>query len=123
MNEEGFKELEKYILKTYGIDSLSEKIKSQITNFITLKRISYRDMLLSLRYFFEEKGGVPQDGIGIIPFVLDEARAFYRREAQDQEKRKQDFLRQQQTFQVIKRVIKSSPNEQIKCNKINIEEL
>lgn len=123
MSEESFKELENYILEKQGVTQLSEKVRSQISIFVTLKKISYKDMLLSLRYFYEEKGGVPMDGIGIIPFVLEEAKAFYKKEAQEQKKREQAFLQQQQTFRTIKRIIKPQLNEQKKSNKINIEEL
>lgn len=123
MSEKTFKELENYILEKHRIAQLSEKIRSQISIFVTLKKISYKDMLLSLRYFYEEKGGVPMDGIGIIPFVIEEAKAFYKKEAQEQEKRERAFLQQQQTFRTIKRIIKPQLNEQKKSNKINIEEL
>lgn len=123
MNEETLKELENYILEKHRIAQLSEKIRSQISIFVTLKKISYKDMLLSLRYFYEEKGGIPMDGIGIVPFVLEEAKAFYKKEAREQGKRERAFLQQQQTFRTIKRIIKPPLNEQKRSNKINIEEL
>ena len=45
MSEETFKELENYILEKHRIAQLSEKIRSQISIFVTLKKISYKDML------------------------------------------------------------------------------
>ena len=62
-------------------------------NFLIIG-ISYADMLLALKYFYEIKKGdinKSQGGIGIIPYVLEEAKEFATLEKIEQDKLIQKF--------------------------------
>lgn len=72
------KKLVDYICELFGYKKPSVKVYQQMTSYYN-KGISYADMLLALRYFYEVKKGdinKAQGGIGIITYVLDEAKNF-----------------------------------------------
>lgn len=73
--------LENYIKKLFGINCISPKIKKQIETFRKDNNYSYTGMYKTLKYFFEIKGNSIEKangGIGIVPFVYDEAYLYWR---------------------------------------------
>ena len=72
------KKLCDYICEIYGYKGPSPKMYQQMTAYYE-RGISYSDMLLALKYFYEVEKGDPnksQQGIGIIPYVLDRAKEY-----------------------------------------------
>ena len=72
--------LQDFIKKLFNIDTLTEKIKRQIKTYHEDKQYTYSGMYKSLVWFYEIKGN-PIDkangGIGIIPYVYEDARIYY----------------------------------------------
>ena len=72
------KELLDYICELFGYKKPSVKVYQQMASYYN-KGVPYSDMLLALKYFYEVKKGditKSQGGIGIIPYILDEAKEF-----------------------------------------------
>lgn len=73
------KELEQYISNLFGYSILPPKVEQQIETYYS-RGYSFSGMLKSLTYFFDLKGNGIQEangGIGIIPYVYDEAKEYY----------------------------------------------
>lgn len=72
-------DLYKYICELYGLTTITQKISKQIKDYHEQYGYKYSGMKLSLKYFYETKGNtVPEDaGIGIIPYVYEEAKREY----------------------------------------------
>lgn len=97
--EKDKEQLENYIKNLFGISSITPKIRKQIDTFHKDKNYSYSGMYKTLRYHFEIKKGSLEKangGIGIIPFVWNDALVYWRAlwEAQQQNKdvEIQDFV-------------------------------
>jgi len=59
---------------------LDYKVKSQLNNFCLKKQYSYKDIYNALYYFYDIKNNSTakaNGGIGIVPYVIDEARAYF----------------------------------------------
>lgn len=89
--EKDREQLELYIKQLFGINCISVKIKKQIDDYKIKKNYSYSGMYKTLKYFFEIRGNPIEKangGIGIIPYVYDEAYKYWRAlwEAQQQNK-------------------------------------
>ena len=87
------KKLSDYICELFGYKKPSVKIYQQMTSYYN-KGISYADMLLALRYFYEVKKGdinKSQGGIGIITYILEEAKEFVTLEKIEKDKLIQKF--------------------------------
>lgn len=82
------KQLVDYICELFNYKKPSVKIYQQMSNYYE-RGVSYSDMLLALKYFYEIKKGdinKSQGGIGIIPYVLEEAKEFVTLEKIEQDK-------------------------------------
>ena len=82
------KQLCDYICELFNYKKPSVRIYQQMTSYYG-QGVSYSDMLLTLKYFYEIKKGdinKSQGGIGIIPYVLEEAREFTTLEKIEQDK-------------------------------------
>lgn len=82
------KKLINYICELFNYKKPSVKVYQQMSSYYE-RGISYSDMLLSLKYFYEIKKGdinKSQGGIGIIPYVLEEAKNFVTLEKIEQDK-------------------------------------
>ena len=82
------KQLCDYVCELFSYKKPSVRIYQQMTSYHD-KGVSYSDMLLALKYFYEIKKGdinKSQGGIGIIPYVLDEAKEFATLEKLEQDK-------------------------------------
>ena len=87
------KQLVDYVCGLFNYKKPSVKIYQQMSNYYE-RGVSYSDMLLALKYFYEIKKGdinKSQGGIGIIPYVLDEAKDFITLEKIEQDKLIQKF--------------------------------
>lgn len=73
-------ELYEYIKVLYGKDYNYILIKKQIENFHK-KGYSYNGMRLSLKWFYEvQKHSIKEsNGVGIIPYIFNEAKEYYYR--------------------------------------------
>lgn len=75
-------DLEDYIKKLFHMTDLSLRIKKQINIFHDNNKYSYSGILRSLIYIYEIKGQSIEKangGIGIVPYVYDDAKAYYKR--------------------------------------------
>lgn len=87
------KELIDYICELFNYKKPSVKVYQQMSSYYEYGT-SYADMLLALKYFYEIKKGdinKSQGGIGIIPYVLEEAKEFATLEKIEQDKLIQKF--------------------------------
>lgn len=72
--------LENYIKVLFNEEEISEKNKRQIDLYITKKNYTYSGILKTLIYFFDIKKNPiskANGGIGIVPYVYEEAKQFY----------------------------------------------
>lgn len=74
--------LEKYIMQLFGSDYVYAKIKRQIKDYVTNHGYTYSGIHKALIYYYEVKGnkfdeGKAQGGIGIVPFVYQNAFNYY----------------------------------------------
>lgn len=75
-----YKELIAYICELYGLDAPTGWILKQIKDFKEQYNFTNKGIKSTLHYFFEiQEGNEPngETGIGIVPFVYDEAKKFY----------------------------------------------
>lgn len=79
-DEKDLGELENYIKELLKINTINAKIRKQIHTFHKEYNYSYSGMKKTLHWFFEIKGNPIEKangGIGIIPYVYDEACQYY----------------------------------------------
>lgn len=75
-----YKDLITYICEIYQIEAPTGWMLKQIKDFKEQFNYTYRGMKTTLHYFYEiQEGNDTSDsmGIGIVPFVYDEAKRFY----------------------------------------------
>jgi len=73
--------LNEYIIKLFKLKATGPRINSQIKKYIEELGFSHLGILNSLKYFFDERGNSidkANGGIGIVPYVYEEANNFYR---------------------------------------------
>jgi hypothetical protein len=73
-------ELNRYICKLFSLKKITPLIDSQINNFVSINGYTLKGIQGTLYYFFElEEREVGEDvkGIGIVPFVYDEAKDYF----------------------------------------------
>jgi hypothetical protein len=73
------RELARYVCVLFKLKAPGPKVYNQMKTFYN-KGISYEEMLKVLKYHFEVKRGKVEkamEGIGIIPYILEEAREYY----------------------------------------------
>ena len=72
--------LDDYIMKLFNYDYVPPRAKKQINQYIQEYNYTYSGILKALVYFYEVKGGdreAAHDGIGIVPFVWQDAYNYY----------------------------------------------
>lgn len=77
-----YQSLEAYIKKLFNKNSVSARIKKQIKDFKAEHNYTYSGMQKTLYWWFELKGNSIEkanEGIGIVPFVYDQACDYYYR--------------------------------------------
>lgn len=75
-----YMELEKYIKKLFNMNVISAKVRKQIKDYRQTYNYSFSGMLKTLKWWYEIKGNTTEkanQGIGIIPFVYDDACKYY----------------------------------------------
>lgn len=112
-------QLENYIKKLMKIEKISPLIKKQIDNFYQEKQYSYKSILFTLKYFYEIKKGdiTKAKGIGIVDYVYEEAKNFYKN-IEEIKKKNQNILINNNS-KIINIEI-NSPKQKIKKKKINL---
>lgn len=73
--------LEDYINELFGTKSISPKVKKQIEDYKVNKNFTYSGMHKTLKYWFEirkEPLEKANGGIGIVPYIYDEAFQYWR---------------------------------------------
>lgn len=78
--EKDYEALERYILKLFHKDRLGALITKQIRDFRKQYNYSYSGIHKTLIWWFEIKGNsteMTNGGIGIVPFVYDDACKYY----------------------------------------------
>lgn len=114
-------DLENKIKELFDLESITPLIDNQITRLVREKRYSYQDIARALYYWrFEQDQNLDNRGIAIVPFIMDEALAFFRNQA----KQKQEQIEAAETFTIgvttikkplrRKRVVKSIDISSIK---------
>ena len=73
------KELERHICSTLNISSLTQIIESQITKFVTQRGLKYDEIARAVSYYVEveETPYEAKYGIGLIPYMVEKANAYY----------------------------------------------
>ena len=80
-------DLEKKIKEIFGIEKITHLMDTQITRYVRDRNWSFKDIAIALIYYYVEKDGDisrGHGGIGIVPYVMDEAQAWFRAEARRQ---------------------------------------
>jgi hypothetical protein len=74
------KELEDKIKEIFGIETISLLISKQITTYVTEHKYTYLEIGRALFYFYEIQGNDTgkSKGIGIVPYVMEESRKYFR---------------------------------------------
>lgn len=116
------KDLIAYICELYRLDVPTGMILKQIKEFREEFNYKYKGMELALRYFYETLGNPIQEssGIGIIPYVYEEAKKNYILKMQVAESLKN--LKQEET-QVIEVYSPKSSSYKSKIKHIDINSL
>lgn len=72
--------LEKYILELFQLDYITPRIRKQINTYTSEYKYTYSGMLSALKFFFEIRGNSIEkanQGIGIIPYIYQDAYNYY----------------------------------------------
>lgn len=75
-------ELEEYLRNLFRVNELPMSIRTQLRLYIERDKLKPTIIRKVLEYFYDIKGNNPdyeRPSIGIVPYVYDEAREFYRR--------------------------------------------
>ena len=78
--DKDYEELTNYIEKLFGIGYVSAKVAKQIKDFRETYAYTYSGMLGTLVYWYEIKKAQidkAQGGIGIIPYIYEQAKEYY----------------------------------------------
>lgn len=117
------KQLCDYVCELFSYKKPSVRIYQQMTSYHD-KGVSYSDMLLALKYFYEIKKGdinKSQGGIGIIPYVLEEAKEFATLEKLEQDKLIAKFEQNEQIKEI--KIIKITEQRNKNKKQIDINSL
>lgn len=90
--EQDLQELEALIKEIYGYDKLPVLVQKQIQRYRIEKNYSYSAIKNTLYYFYKIRGNSPEQskgGIGIVEYVIDEAKKYYQAMANLKEVNKQ----------------------------------
>lgn len=120
------KELDNLICDILDIPKTNQMIESQISKFITQHGYTYKEIGRAVYFYVEVLGNKPKKemGIGIVPYVMDQAKAFfYRKEQEEKEKQKQGRILKELNKQE-KDIILANPIRKPRgIHKIKIEDL
>ena len=117
-------ELEEKIKEIFEVDSISLLISKQITTYVTERHYTYLDIGRALFYFYEVKNGDKSKciGIGIVPYVIEESRAYFQELERKIARQKQEAKVQKENETKV--VVCKEPREKRdKTKRINIESI
>ncbi|PAC96352.1 hypothetical protein [Bacillus paralicheniformis] len=106
MEAEHRKELIKYICELYKIDAPTGMMLKQIKEFQEEYKYKLKGIELALRYFHETLGNPVRegDGLGIVPFIYEEAKADYlQKKAIEESVEKAKKHKQKESIVIIKK--------------------
>ena len=108
-----------YICTLFDISELTPFLTAQLRKFESDYNMTYDGMWFSLKYYFEILGNKvdKRKGIGIIPYIYDEAKAFYQKVTFLKEKNK-DKPNVPETKVKVQAGRSKSPKKQIDINKL-----
>ena len=128
----GREELEEKIKELYGIDKITSLMNAQITKFVLERRWSFLDIARALAYFVEVQGGQlkKETGLGIVPYVIEDARKYFKQlkaQIEKQQKDSEQFLKTKTSSYDIEckqtlKIEKSRRRPLIDLGNINMEE-
>lgn len=115
-----------YICSIFNLKAPGPRIYSQLSTFVSQKNYSYKNIKLTLKYWYEvkkqsrEKAG---EGIGIVPYIYDEAVNYFK-ELENKQKNQsleiQKYIEKEKTREhIIITTTSGKPNK----NKVNKYEL
>ena len=119
-------QFETKIKEILGMDTISLLIQHQITKYVTERKYSYIDIARALYYFYEVKNGdkeqAKEKGIGIVPYVIDESREYFRHLEQEQA-RKLKECQEAKNANRITVICNKPPKAKTRKQLINIENI
>lgn len=112
-------ELFDYIKNIFKVEEIDGLILKQIENFATEYKLDYKQIYDILFYFFSIKGNTTEGirGIGIVPYVMSEAREFYKMKEEANE------LLRDKDVKIRKETVKVKNKNDIKIPLIDINNL
>lgn len=119
--ERDYEILVKFIKQLFSIDSITPKIKKQIEDYHDNKAYTYSGIYKSLVWFYQiKKNSIDRanGGIGIVPYVYEDARNYYAAMWQAQQQNKAKPIEQWKP-QVIEVHIPPPQSKPIKSNKFS----
>ena len=123
------KELLDWICDIFGIEKCNEMILKQINKYVTERGYNYKDIARALTYYVDVKNNKPdiKYGIGIVPYVIDEARAYYEnlKRIKEEQMRAAELEKKRQLNQIENKgiFIQLSKKKTIHKKTINIDKL
>lgn len=119
-------DLEQKIKEIFGLERITPLIDTQITKFVREKGYNFKDIAIALIYYYIEKDGDIKrghGGIGIVPYVMNEAKAWFAAEARRQMEQINDSeqYKKSLTYDII--VNKTIRRKKITRPQINIADI
>lgn len=107
--------LDEYIMKLFKISYIDAKIRKQINQYVNEYNYTYSGIKKALIYFFEIKGNSIEKsngGIGIVPYVYQNAYNYYLALWQAQQKNDKKIIKDY--IPNIKEIVIPSPERKVK---------
>lgn len=123
--EIGKNELREIICDTLKIPKTTPLIESHIHKYIMELGLTYKEIAQALVYYVEVKGGeyIPMYGLGIVPNVLNEAKAYFeqkRREKENQIRSIEEAKKQPDIILEVKKIKKRKKIQPIDIDKLDV---
>lgn len=123
--EIGKNELREIICDTLKIPKTTPLIESHIHKYIMELGLTYKEIAQALVYYVEVKGGeyIPMYGLGIVPNVLNEAKAYFeqkRRERDNQIRSIEEAKKQPDIILEVKKIKKRKKIQPIDIDKLDV---
>ena len=107
--------LNEYIMKLFNIPYVDARIQKQIKQYVEEYKYTYSGIKKTLTYFFEVKGNSIEKangGIGIVPYVYQQAHNYYLALWQAQQKNEDKVV--SEYVPVIKEIVIPRPQRKVK---------
>ena len=118
-------ELIQFICDMFNVSECTDMILRQIHKYVTERRYDYLEIARALSYYVDIQGESLQIkyGIGIVPFVMDAARKYYKQQEEQkaQQLKAAEEAKQKQPQQQIH--VKASDKNTIKKPHIDMNKL